>query len=98
MSLADRDGITDNTILTLADELGIKVVEQRITRDEVYVADQAFITGTASEVTPIREVDGRMIGRDRRGPVTERLQKAHFDLVAGKAADHADDLTQSSKS
>ena len=87
------NGITRNTILTLADELGIKVVEKRITRDEVYIADEAFFTGTAAEVTPIREVDGRQIGAGRRGPVTERLQKAYFDLVAGKAAGHADWLT-----
>ncbi len=87
------NGITRNTILTLAEELGIKVVEKRITRDEVYIADEAFFTGTAAEVTPIREVDGRQIGAGRRGPVTERLQKAYFDLVAGKAAGHADWLT-----
>ena len=87
------NGITRNTILTLADELGIKVVEKRITRDEVYIADEAFFTGTAAEVTPIREVDGRQIGVGRRGPVTEKLQKAYFDLVAGKAAGHGDWLT-----
>ena len=87
------NGITRNTILTLADELGIKVVEKRITRDEVYIADEAFFTGTAAEVTPIREVDGRQIGAGRRGPVTEKLQKAYFDLVAGKAAGHCDWLT-----
>ncbi|MBF7729860.1 branched-chain amino acid transaminase [Pseudomonas sp. N040] len=87
------NGITRNTILTLADELGIKVVEKRITRDEVYIADEAFFTGTAAEVTPIREVDGRQIGIGRRGPVTEKLQKAYFDLVSGKAAGHADWLT-----
>jgi branched-chain amino acid aminotransferase len=84
------NGITRNTILTLADELGIKVVEKRITRDEVYIADEAFFTGTAAEVTPIREVDGRAIGIGRRGPVTEKLQKAYFDLVNGKSAGHAE--------
>ena len=87
------NGITRNTILTLADELGIKVIEKRITRDEVYIADEAFFTGTAAEVTPIREVDGRAIGIGRRGPVTEKLQKSYFDLVAGKLANHADWLT-----
>ncbi|MFP6861746.1 branched-chain-amino-acid transaminase, partial [Pseudomonas sp.] len=67
------NGITRNTILTLAAEHGIEVVEKRITRDEVYIADEAFFTGTAAEVTPIREVDGRQIGAGRRGPITEKL-------------------------
>ncbi|MDD2053337.1 branched-chain amino acid transaminase [Pseudomonas putida] len=84
------NGITRSTILTLADEMGIKVVEKRITRDEVYIADEAFFTGTAAEVTPIREVDGRSIGIGSRGPVTEKLQKAYFDLVTGKTAAHAE--------
>ncbi len=82
------NGITRSTILTLAEELGIKVVEKRITRDEVYIADEAFFTGTAAEVTPIREVDGRNIGAGRRGPVTEKLQTAYFDLVTGKTSNH----------
>ncbi|HWV08188.1 MAG TPA: branched-chain amino acid transaminase [Pseudomonas sp.] len=84
------NGITRNTILTLAEELGIPVVEKRITRDEVYIADEAFFTGTAAEVTPIREVDGRQIGEGRRGPVTEKLQTAYFDLVTGKTSAHAE--------
>ena len=74
------NGITRNTILTLAAEHGFKLVEKRITRDEVYIADEAFFTGTAAEVTPIREVDGRKIGAGRRGPVTEKLQKAYFEM------------------
>jgi branched-chain amino acid aminotransferase len=82
------NGITRNTILTLAAEHGIEVVEKRITRDEVYIADEAFFTGTAAEVTPIREVDGRSIGAGRRGPVTEKLQTAYFDLVTGKTRNH----------
>ncbi|QKE64676.1 branched-chain amino acid transaminase [Aquipseudomonas campi] len=82
------NGITRDTILTLAAELGIKVIEKRITRDEVYIADEAFFTGTAAEVTPIREVDGRSIGIGSRGPVTEKLQKAYFDLVTGKTDAH----------
>ncbi|MBB1518108.1 branched-chain amino acid transaminase [Aquipseudomonas guryensis] len=82
------NGITRDTILTLAGELGIQVVEKRITRDEVYIADEAFFTGTAAEVTPIREVDGRQIGIGSRGPVTEKLQKAYFDLVTGKTDAH----------
>ncbi|MBC9249142.1 branched-chain amino acid aminotransferase [Pseudomonas alcaligenes] len=82
------NGITRDTILTLAAELGIQVVEKRITRDEVYIADEAFFTGTAAEVTPIREVDGRQIGIGSRGPVTEKLQKAYFDLVTGQTDAH----------
>jgi len=84
------NGITRNTILTLAAEQGLQVVEKRITRDEVYIADEAFFTGTAAEVTPIREVDGRQIGAGRRGPVTEKLQTAYFDLVTGKTSAHAE--------
>ena len=84
------NGITRSTILTLAAEHGIEVVEKRITRDEVYIADEAFFTGTAAEVTPIREVDGRNIGAGRRGPITEKLQTAYFDLVTGKTDAHAE--------
>jgi branched-chain amino acid aminotransferase len=84
------NGITRGTILILARELGLEVVEKRLTRDEVYIADEAFFTGTAAEVTPIREVDGRQIGAGRRGPITEKLQKAYFDLVSGKTDGHAD--------
>ena len=87
------NGITRATILTLAGEMGIPVVEKRITRDEVYIADEAFFTGTAAEVTPIREVDCRQIGIGRRGPVTEKLQKAYFDLVNGKNAAYGEWLT-----
>ncbi len=82
------DGITRDTILVLAAELGLMVREKRITRDEVYIADEAFFTGTAAEVTPIREVDGRSIGTGTRGPVTERLQSAYFDLVHGRGESH----------
>jgi branched-chain amino acid aminotransferase len=78
------DGITRRTIMTLARDLGIEVVEKRITRDEVYIADEAFFTGTAAEVTPIREVDGRVIGSGGRGPITEQLQSLYFDLVHGR--------------
>jgi branched-chain amino acid aminotransferase len=84
------NGITRDTILTLAAEHGLEVVEKRITRDEVYIADEAFFTGTAAEVTPIREVDGRQIGAGRRGPITEKLQTAYFDLVTGKTDAHAE--------
>ncbi len=81
------DGITRQTVVTLAEELGYKICEKRITRDEVYVADEAFFTGTAAEVTPIREVDNRAIGSGRRGPITERLQSLYFDVVQGRTED-----------
>ncbi len=84
------DGITRKTIMTLAAELDIPVVERRITRDEVYIADEAFFTGTAAEVTPIREVDGRSIGNGGRGPITEKLQKMYFDVVHGRTKIHDD--------
>ena len=77
-------GITRSTIHSLAADLGIPVVTKRLTRDDVYIADEAFFTGTAAEVTPIREVDRRQIGAGRRGPITERLQKAFFDVVNGR--------------
>jgi branched-chain amino acid aminotransferase len=87
------DGITRKTVITLAGELGIPVEEKRITRDEVYIADEAFFTGTAAEVTPIREVDGRSIGAGTRGPITERLQGLYFDLVHGRGDEHPEWLT-----
>ncbi|MCS3903336.1 branched-chain amino acid aminotransferase [Methylohalomonas lacus] len=84
------EGITRDTILRLAADLDIPVIEKRITRDEVYIADEAFFTGTAAEVTPIRELDGRVIGSGKRGPVTERLQTLYFDLVHGRSDKYAD--------
>ena len=84
LSAGALNGITRNTIFAICQDLGIKLVEKRITRDEVYIADEAFFTGTAAEVTPIREVDGRAIGIGRCGPVTERLQKLYFDQVHGR--------------
>ena len=87
------DGITRRTIFTLAAEEGLDVVEKRITRDEVYIADEAFFTGTAAEVTPIREVDQRPIGEGIRGPITERLQSLYFDVVKGRHPKHAAWLT-----
>lgn len=77
------DGITRDATLTIARDLGIEVREKRITRDEMYCADEAFFTGTAAEVTPIRELDDRVIGEGRRGPVTERIQEAFFAAVGG---------------
>lgn len=83
------DGITRRTVMTLAQELGLPVVERRITRDEVYIADEAYFTGTAAEVTPIREIDNRPIGAAARGPVTQRLQAAYLAAVKGESARHA---------
>lgn len=87
------DGITRNTIFILAKELGYDIIEKRITRDEVYIADEVFFTGTAAEVTPIREVDNRIIGNGGRGPITEKLQTMYFDAVHGRSAAHQDWLT-----
>lgn len=78
------EGITRATIFSFAEELGLEVLERRITRDEVYVADEAFFTGTAAEVLPIQSLDGRQIGTGKRGPVTESLQTMYFDQVRGK--------------
>ena len=87
------EGITRDTIVQLAKELGYEVIEKRITRDEVYTADEAFFTGTAAEVTPIRELDNRAIGTGTRGPITEQLQSLYFDVVKGKSAKHMHWLT-----
>ncbi len=86
-------GITRATVITIAEELGYTVRERLITRDEVYVADEAFFTGTAAEVTPIREYDGRAIGAGSRGPVTARLQEAYFDQVYDRHGSHPEWLT-----
>ncbi|ODT35690.1 MAG: branched chain amino acid aminotransferase [Lautropia sp. SCN 70-15] len=83
------DGITRNSVIQIAKDLGIEVREKRITRDEMYCADEAFFTGTAAEVTPIRELDDRPIGEGRRGPVTEKLQTVFFDIVAGRNPKYA---------
>jgi branched-chain amino acid aminotransferase len=77
-------GITRASVIDLAGELGYEVRAKRLTRDDVYIADEAFFTGTAAEVTPIRELDGRQIGEGRAGPVTQAIQKAFFDVVTGK--------------
>jgi len=82
------NGVTRRTLMTLAGELGLKVRERRITRDEVYIADEAFFTGTAAEVLPIRELDGRSIGNGGRGPITTQLQALYFDQVRGKRGVH----------
>ena len=87
------DGITRDAVITMAHDLAIPVIEKRITRDEMYCADEAFFTGTAAEVTPIRELDDRTIGAGSRGPVTEKLQSLFFDIVAGKSEKYARWLT-----
>lgn len=79
-------GITRSTIHSLAADLGIPLQTKRLTRDDLYIADEAFFSGTAAEVTPIREIDRRVIGKGRRGPITEKLQQAFFDVVNGKNA------------
>ena len=87
------EGITRASVIELATEIGIPVIEKRITRDEVYCADEAFFTGTAAEVTPIRELDNRIIGPGKRGPITAQIQAMFFDCVKGRAKNHADWLT-----
>ena len=86
-------GITRHSLITLAKELGYTVISKRLTRDDVYIADEAFFTGTAAEVTPIRELDNRQIGTGSRGPITTKLQSLFFDVVNGKVPAHADWLT-----
>jgi branched-chain amino acid aminotransferase len=90
---AALDGITRRTIFSFAEDLGLAVREKRITRDEVYIADEVFLTGTAAEVTPVREVDGRTIGCGARGPITERLQSLYFDVVHGRNDKYLEWLT-----
>jgi len=87
------EGITRDTVMQLAREQGYEVIEKRITRDEIYVADEAFFTGSAAEVTPIRELDNRAIGNGSRGPITEKLQSLYFDAVHGRIDSHNDWLT-----
>jgi len=87
------NGITRNTVLHMAEHLGYELREKLITRDEIYIADEAFFTGTAAEVLPIRELDGRTIGEGRRGPITEKIQSLFFDVVRGKQAIDASWLT-----
>ncbi len=86
-------GITRDSVIQLAGDLGLSVEARRITRDDVYLADEAFFTGTAAEVTPIRELDGRAIGAGKRGPITEKLQSMFFDVVNGRNPKYASWLT-----
>lgn len=87
------ESITQNTVLRLAKDMGIEIERRNITRDEVYIADEAFFTGTAAEVTPIKEVDGRVIGNGKRGEITHKLQSAYFDVVYGRNEKYIDMLT-----
>ena len=94
LSAGALNGITRNTIFHIAKDLGLEVVQKRITRDEVYIADEAFFTGTAAEVTPIRELDRIEIGSGSRGPITEKIQSAFFDIVNGRNPKYAHWLTK----
>ena len=85
--------ITQKTAIEIAQKMGIEVVRRRISREEIYVADEAFLTGTAAEITPVREVDGRILGRGYRGPITEKIQSAYFDIVFGRNPDYEHYLT-----
>ena len=87
-------GITRETVIRMAADLGYEVVSKPITRDDIYIADEAFFTGTAAEVTPIRELDNRTIGEGKRGPITTQLQARFFDLVNGRLPEYADWLAR----
>jgi branched-chain amino acid aminotransferase len=93
LSSGALNGITRNTVFSICQDLGVKLVERSITRDEVYIADEAFFTGTAAEVTPIREVDRLEIGNGKPGPITMRIQAAYFDIVSGRNPRYAMWLT-----
>ena len=93
LSAGALDGITRNTVQAICNDLGLKLVEKRITRDEVYICDEAFFTGTAAEVTPIRELDRIELGAGSRGPITEKIQTAFFDIVNGRNPKYAEWLT-----
>jgi branched-chain amino acid aminotransferase len=94
LSASILEGVTRDTILTLAREEGIPVAEEMLTRDQVYLADEAFFTGTAAEVTPIREIDNRKMGEGGVGPITKRLQARYFDVVKGSDTSHPEWLTR----
>jgi branched-chain amino acid aminotransferase len=87
------ESITQKTVIEMAQKMGYEVVRRRITREEIYVAEEAFLTGTAAEITPVREVDARVIGAGKRGPITEKIQSAYFDIVFGRNPDYEHYLT-----
>jgi len=88
------EGITRNSVIQLAQERNIVVVEQRFTRDEMYIADEVFVTGTAAELTPVREIDNRRIGTGTPGPITRALQNTFFSIVRGEDLAHESWLTR----
>ena len=94
LSAGALNGITRNTVFAICQDLGLKLVEKRITRDEVYISDEAFFTGTAAEVTPIRELDRIELGLGSRGPITEKIQSAFFDIVNGRNPKYAEWLSR----
>ena len=94
LSAGALNGITRNTVIHICKDLGLELVQKRITRDEVYIADEAFFTGTAAEVTPIRELDRIALGNGSRGPITEKIQSAFFDIVNGRNPKYAHWLTK----
>ena len=94
LSAGALNGITRGTVFAICQDLGLKLVEKRITRDEIYISDEAFFTGTAAEVTPIRELDRVQIGAGARGPVTEKIQNVFFDIVNGRNPKYAEWLTK----
>ncbi len=94
LSCSILDGITRDTVMTLARELGLPLVEGRITRDQLWLADEVFLTGTAAEVTPVREVDNRLIGEGTAGPITTRIQQRFFEIVRGNDTTHPEWLTR----
>jgi len=94
LSAGALNGITRNTVFHICKDLGYEVVQKRITRDEIYICDEAFFTGTAAEVTPIRELDRVTLGSGTRGPMTEKIQTAFFDIVHGRNPKYAHWLTQ----
>ncbi|MGC8701424.1 MAG: branched-chain amino acid transaminase [Thiomonas sp.] len=93
LSSGALNGITRKTVFAICEDLGLTIKEKRITRDEVYICDEAFFTGTAAEVTPIRELDGIALGPGHRGPITERIQNAFFDIVGGRNPKYANWLS-----
>jgi branched-chain amino acid aminotransferase len=94
LSAGALNGITRDTVFAICQDLGLRLVEKRITRDEVYICDEAFFTGTAAEVTPIRELDRVTLGAGERGPITEKIQSAFFDIVNGRNPKYAQWLTR----
>jgi branched-chain amino acid aminotransferase len=94
LSAGALNGITRATVFAICSDLGLELVEKRITRDEIYISDEAFFTGTAAEVTPIRELDRVAIGAGSRGPITEKIQGAFFEIVNGRNAKYAEWLTR----